>query len=174
PGARRIADGAGRIERDWSRGGGSMARGTGRVRQTAALLVAGGLVLAGTGGRPAAGAAALTVTVDDIRRGGVIPPVYAYCVPAQRARPPGDQRLLQGRESLRRVRRPVPALERREGAPLSFHCLRAQCGPPWIVRQLHRARRLAGDAGARPGLGGTGRSLYAQPRRRQDHWEQAH
>ena len=60
-----------------------MACGTGRIRQSAALLVAGGLVLAGTGGRPAAGAAALTVTVDDIRRGGVIPPVYAYCVPAQ-------------------------------------------------------------------------------------------
>jgi Raf kinase inhibitor-like YbhB/YbcL family protein len=60
-----------------------MTRGTGRIRQSAALLVAGGLVLAGTAVRPAAGASALTVSVDDFRRGGVIPPAYAFCVPAQ-------------------------------------------------------------------------------------------
>ena len=60
-----------------------MAQGTGRLRRSAALLVAGGLVLAGTAVGPAAGASALTVSVDDFRRGGVIPPAYAFCVPAQ-------------------------------------------------------------------------------------------
>src|SRR2546422_6791174 len=72
-----------REPRPTSKGGAGMAQGTGRLRRSAALLVAGGLVLAGTAVGPAAGASALTVSGDDFRRGGVIPPVHRSCVPAQ-------------------------------------------------------------------------------------------
>jgi Raf kinase inhibitor-like YbhB/YbcL family protein len=55
----------------------------GSARQTLALAVCVVLLLAGIGSPPASGQALLTVTVDNIKLGGVIPTMYANCVPAQ-------------------------------------------------------------------------------------------
>ena len=55
----------------------------GSAPQTLALGVCVVLLLAGIGSSPASGQALLTVTVDTIKLGGVIPTMYANCVPAQ-------------------------------------------------------------------------------------------
>ncbi len=62
-------------------------QGTWRLSRVGVLLACGvGLLSGGLAGGSAAvygaGMAALTVTVDGLRPGGVIPPVHAYCAPA--------------------------------------------------------------------------------------------
>jgi Raf kinase inhibitor-like YbhB/YbcL family protein len=66
-----------------SKGGRTMRRLWSGLRAPAALAACAALVIAGTLLSPASGQGMLTVRVDSIKPGGVIPPVYAYCVPAQ-------------------------------------------------------------------------------------------
>lgn len=59
-----------------------MGRLAGSLWRAIVLGTGGSLVIAGTAVLPVNGEAALTVTVGDIKPGGVIPPTYANCVPA--------------------------------------------------------------------------------------------
>ncbi len=59
-----------------------MGRLAGSLWRSTALVTGGVLVMAGTAVIPVSGETALTVTVGNIKPGGVVPPTDAYCVPA--------------------------------------------------------------------------------------------